>query len=176
MMSASIATDTWSNAAASTAPKHSSLERLKQVFAEFADPVPALVSALGASTDIHVSPIEEVSLDSWGAWAHRAHRRRGARHVTEHGTRRGDGTRRCACPHRVPATNPGDPGRARGVRGPAPTQNRLGADANPPTRPHSVPAPDRQRPRPAGARTTDFHANYRPLLDEHEVRSEPRAF
>jgi hypothetical protein len=61
MMSASIATDTWSNAAASTAPKHSSLERLKQVFAEFADALPALVSALGASTDIHVSPIEEVT-------------------------------------------------------------------------------------------------------------------
>jgi FAD-dependent urate hydroxylase len=45
--------------------EHSSSERLKQLFAEFADPAAALVSTLDAATDIHVSRIEEVALESW---------------------------------------------------------------------------------------------------------------
>jgi 2-polyprenyl-6-methoxyphenol hydroxylase-like FAD-dependent oxidoreductase len=43
----------------------SSPERLKELFAEFADPAAALVSTLDPATDIHVSRIEEVTLDCW---------------------------------------------------------------------------------------------------------------
>jgi FAD-dependent urate hydroxylase len=45
--------------------EHSAPERLKQLFAEFADPAAALVSALNAATDVHVTRIEEVTLDCW---------------------------------------------------------------------------------------------------------------
>jgi FAD-dependent urate hydroxylase len=45
--------------------EHSSPERLKQLFAKFADPAAALVSMLDPATDIHASRIEEVALDCW---------------------------------------------------------------------------------------------------------------
>ena len=45
--------------------EHSSSERPKQLFAEFADPAAALVSTLDPATDIHASRIEEVALDCW---------------------------------------------------------------------------------------------------------------
>jgi 2-polyprenyl-6-methoxyphenol hydroxylase-like FAD-dependent oxidoreductase len=40
-------------------------ERLKQLFAEFADPAATLVNRVGPATDVHVSRIEEVTLESW---------------------------------------------------------------------------------------------------------------
>jgi FAD-dependent urate hydroxylase len=40
-------------------------ERLKQLFAGFADPAATLVNALGPATDVHVSRIEEVTTECW---------------------------------------------------------------------------------------------------------------
>jgi 2-polyprenyl-6-methoxyphenol hydroxylase-like FAD-dependent oxidoreductase len=39
-------------------------ERLRQLFSEFAEPAATLLDALDAASDIHVSTIEEVALDS----------------------------------------------------------------------------------------------------------------
>jgi FAD-dependent urate hydroxylase len=46
-------------------PERDPGQRLNELFSEFADPVAALVDALGSAADIHVSTIEEVSLDRW---------------------------------------------------------------------------------------------------------------
>jgi 2-polyprenyl-6-methoxyphenol hydroxylase-like FAD-dependent oxidoreductase len=48
-------------------PERAPAERLRKLFAEFADPAAALLDALDAATDIHVSTIEEIAL---GHWAH----------------------------------------------------------------------------------------------------------
>lgn len=45
--------------------EHAPAERLTQLFSEFANPAAALLDALDPETDIHVSRIEEVTLDSW---------------------------------------------------------------------------------------------------------------
>ena len=124
-------------------------ERLRQLFSEFAEPAATLLDALDAASDIHVSTIEEVALDS-----------RAREHVVligdaAHATSpnmaqgRGDGARGRTGAHRLPAEDPGDPRRHRGIPGPPPTQNRRGPRPNPPPRPHQIPAADDQGQRPA---------------------------
>ena len=56
------------------------------------------------------------------ARAGRAHRRRGARHLAQHGPGRGDGPRGRARARRPPARHPGDPRRPAAVPGQTPTR------------------------------------------------------
>jgi FAD-dependent urate hydroxylase len=49
---------------ASQVPGSGPAERLRSLFAQFADPAAALLDAAGAA-DVHVSTIEEVAVDSW---------------------------------------------------------------------------------------------------------------
>jgi FAD-dependent urate hydroxylase len=46
-------------------PERGPPQRLRELFAEYADPAAALLGALNAAADIHVSTIEEVALDCW---------------------------------------------------------------------------------------------------------------
>jgi FAD-dependent urate hydroxylase len=134
-------------------PERRPPQRLSELFSEFADPAATLLDALDPAADIHVSTIEEVALDRW---ARRADRRRSPRDLTEHGPRRGDGTRGRTRAHRLLAQDSSDPRRHHGVPRPSPTQNRLGPRPDPPPRPHPLPPPDDQGQCPATPRPANL--------------------
>jgi FAD-dependent urate hydroxylase len=48
-----------------SAPERGPAQRLRELFAEFAEPAATLLGTLDAAADIHVSTIEEVALDRW---------------------------------------------------------------------------------------------------------------
>jgi FAD-dependent urate hydroxylase len=146
--------------------EHSSSERPKQLFAEFADPAAALVSTLDPATDIHASRIEEVALDCWvrghilligdAAHATSPNMAEGAAMALE------DALVLAACLHQTPAI-PAALAAFEAKRRPRTDWVRAQTHRR-----------DRMRYLPPAVRNNVlrllgrqiFHANYRPLLDE----------
>jgi 2-polyprenyl-6-methoxyphenol hydroxylase-like FAD-dependent oxidoreductase len=139
-------------------------QRLAELLSGFAAPVPAILETLGPDGTVHVAPIEEVTrpvVTRIGA----ADRGRGARDVTQHGRRGGDGPRRRPGTCRMPASE----------RGIAPALASFQARRRPRTQwvLTQTHRRDRTRSLPPALRNlvlrrsgrNIFHSNYRPLLD-----------
>jgi FAD-dependent urate hydroxylase len=149
-----------------SAPERSPAERLRELFLEFAEPAATLLAGLDGTSDIHVSTIEEVALESWArervlligdaAHATSPNMAEGAAMALEDALVLTDCLRRIpAIPDAIAAFQARRQPRAEWVR--AQTHRRDHTRYLPPTIRDNV-------LRFLGPRI--FHANYRPLLDE----------
>jgi FAD-dependent urate hydroxylase len=157
-------------------PNGDPVGRLRECFAGFAAPVPALLEQLDDLARVHVAPIEQVAEECWGRGAvvlvGRAGRRCRPRHVAQHGRGRLPSVRGRPRAGRAAARRRHRRGGAGRLCGSAKTPYRLGPRSDPPPGPDQEPPAGTAGPHPARLRPTDLPVQLPAAAAAHLDRNE----